>query len=259
VKLALVLYLASIFDKKKDRMDDATNALLPPLIVLLLFVVLTYFQNDYSSAGILLLLGLAVFFIAGVSVVRLAMFVTVAVPVAVLLLFSQEHRVRRIVTFLNPLTDPSGAGYQVLASQRAFMGGGLWGSGLGQSVSKLGGLPEAQSDFVFAVVGEEMGFIGALLVLGLFAVFAWRGFATALRHARNGDTFRYYLAFGITFAIAAQAAVNMAMATGLLPTTGIPLPFFSSGGSSLVVTLTMCGLLLNADRAGEGVQAPEAA
>jgi cell division protein FtsW len=254
-KLALVLYLASIFDKKRDRMDDATNTLLPPLLVVLAFVALTYFQNDYSTAGIILLLGLAIFFIAGVSMLHLAMFVTVAVPLAGLLLFSEEHRVRRIVTFLNPLADPTGAGYQVLASQRAFMAGGFWGNGLGQGAGKLGGLPEAQSDFVFAVVGEEMGFIGAVLVLLLFGAFAWRGFWSSAQHARSGDSFRYYLGFGITFAIAAQALVNMAMATGLLPTTGIPLPFFSNGGSSLVVSLTMCGLLLNSERRREeGIQ-----
>ena len=247
-KLSVVLYLASIFDKKRDRMEDATNTLLPPLLVVLLFVALTYLQNDYSTAGIVLLVGLALFYIAGASILHLAMFVTIAVPLAVLLLFSEEHRVRRIVTFLNPLADPSGAGYQVLASQRAFTAGGFWGLGLGQGVGELGGLPEAQSDFVFAVVGEEMGFVGAILVLVLFGAFAWRGFSAALQANRSSDSFRYYLAFGVTFTVVAQALVNMTMATGLLPTTGIPLPFFSSGGSSLVVSLTMCGLLFNSDR-----------
>jgi cell division protein FtsW len=247
-KLSVVLYLASIFDKKRDRMEDATNTLLPPLLVVLLFVALTYFQNDYSTAGIILLVGLALFYIAGASILHLAMFVTIAVPLAVLLLFSEEHRVRRIVTFLNPLADPSGAGYQVLAAQRAFAEGGFWGLGLGQGVGKLGGLPEAQSDFVYAVVGEELGFIGAILVLVLFGAFAWRGFSAALQADRDSDSFRYYLAFGVTFTIVAQALVNMSMATGLLPTTGIPLPFFSSGGWSLVVSLTMCGLLFNSER-----------
>jgi cell division protein FtsW len=247
-KMAVVLYLSSIFDKKRDRMDDVVNTLLPALLVVLVFVAVTYLQNDYSTAGIILLLGLALFFVAGASILHLAMFVTVAVPLAVLLLFSQEHRVRRIVTFLNPLADPAGAGYQVLASQRALTEGGIWGLGLGQGVGKLGGLPEARSDFVFAVVGEETGFLGAILVLALFGVFAWRGFAISLQSRRSTDTFRSNLAFGVTFAIVVQALVNMSMATGLLPTTGIPLPFFSNGGSSLVVSLTMCGLLFNTDR-----------
>jgi len=250
VKISLVLYLASIFEKKQERMDDAVNTLLPPLLIVLLFVALTYLQNDYSTAGLLLLLGLAMFFIAGVSILHLGMFVTVSVPLAVMLLFAEEHRVRRIVTFLNPLADPSGAGYQVLAAQRAFVGGGIWGKGLGQGIEKLGGLPVADSDFVFAVVGEEMGFVGVFLVLLLFGAFAWRGFWTALQASRSGDLYRYYLAFAVTFAISGQALVNMGMATGLLPTTGIPLPFFSNGGSSLVVSLTMCGLLFNADRSG---------
>jgi cell division protein FtsW len=159
VKFSVVLYLASIFSKKQDRINDPINALLPPLLVVSLFVTLIYLQNDFSTAFFILLIALAMFLIAQVRIIYFVLLSLLFVPVGGMLLFTKAHRVRRLMAFLNPLADPSGSGYQVIAAQTAFVSGGFWGRGLGRGVKKLGGLPEAHSDFIYAVVGEEAGFI----------------------------------------------------------------------------------------------------
>jgi cell division protein FtsW len=247
VKFSVVLYLAAIFSKKQDRINDPLNSLLPPLLVVSLFVTLIYLQNDFSTAFFILLIALAMFLIAQVRIVYFVLLSLLFVPVGGMLLFTKAHRVRRLMAFLNPLADPSGSGYQVIAAQSAFVSGGFWGRGLGRGVKKLGGLPEAHSDFIYAVVGEEAGFLGAVLVLVLFILLAWRGFSLALK---GKDTFTRYLAFGITSTITLQALLNIAVTIGLVPATGIPLPLFSSGGSSMLMTLVMGGLLINLSRQG---------
>jgi cell division protein FtsW len=186
------------------------------------------------------------FLVAQVRILHLLLLSVLVVPLGGVLLFTKTHRVRRLMAFLNPLADPRGSGYQVIASQSALSGGGFWGRGLGKGIKKLGGLPEAHSDFIFAVVGEESGFVGAVFVLLLFVLFAWRGYGIAFR---GGDSFHRFLAFGLTTVIFLQAMLNIAVVAGLLPATGIPLPFFSSGGSSMLVSLTICGLLLNLSKA----------
>jgi len=253
VKFSIVLYLAAIFSKKQDRINDPLNSLLPPLLVVSLFVTLIYLQNDFSTAFFILLIALAMFLIAQVRVLFFLLLSLLFVPLGGMLLFSKAHRVRRLMAFLNPLADPSGSGYQVIAAQSAFISGGFWGRGLGKGVKKLGGLPEAHSDFIYAVVGEETGFLGALFVLLLFLVLAWRGYSLAMK---GKDSFTRYLAFGITSTITLQALLNIAVVTGLVPATGIPLPFFSSGGSSMLLSLTMGGLLFNLSRQPEGGEMP---
>jgi cell division protein FtsW len=241
VKLSLVLYLAFILEKKQDKMDDPVNALLPPLIVVVVFASLIYLQNDFSTALFIGFISLVMFFVARV---RIRYFITLGVmtvPLATILLLSKEHRVNRILAFLDPAHDPSDTGYQVLASRTALVHGGLWGQGIGRGTRKFGALPEAHSDFVFAVIGEELGFIGVAAIILLFLVFAYRGFSIAWRCF---DTFESLLAFGLTALITFQAMLNMAVVSGLLPATGVPLPFFSQGGSSVFVSLVMCGLLL---------------
>ncbi|UCG00254.1 MAG: putative lipid II flippase FtsW [Spirochaetaceae bacterium] len=245
VKFSLVLYLAAIFSKKRDRINDPVNSLLPPLLVVSLFVTLIYLQNDFSTAFFILLIALAMFLIAQVRIIYFILLSLLFVPLGGMLLFTKAHRVRRLMAFLNPLADPSGSGYQVIAAQTAFVSGGFWGRGLGKGVKKLGGLPEAHSDFIYAVVGEEAGFLGAVLVLLLFLLLAWRGYMLALK---GKDSFTRYLAFGITSTITLQALLNIAVATGLVPATGIPLPLFSAGGSSMLITLMMGGVLINLSR-----------
>ncbi|WP_455381477.1 putative lipid II flippase FtsW [Salinispira pacifica] len=245
VKLSLIIYLAYILERKSDRFDDPVNSLLPPFIVVVFFATLIYLQNDYSTSMFVLIICATLFFIARVP---LRYFLTVGItviPFAALLLLTREHRVKRIIAFLYPQIDPAGIGYQVMASQNALANGGLWGRGIGESVRKLGGLPEAHSDFVFAIVGEELGFVGVMLVLALFLYLGYRGFRISF-YAR--DRFRSILAFGLTASLVFQALLNMGVVAGLVPATGITLPFFSAGGSSILISMIMCGLLLNLSR-----------
>jgi cell division protein FtsW len=214
-------------------------------LVVSLFVTLIYLQNDFSTALFILLIALAMLLIAQVRIVYFILLSLLIVPLGGMLLFTKAHRVRRLMAFLNPLADPSGSGYQVIAAQKALISGGFWGRGLGKGVRKLGGLPEAHSDFIYAVIGEEAGFLGALFVLLLFLLLAWRGFSLVVR---SKDSFTRFLAFGITSTITLQALLNIAVVTGLIPATGIPLPFFSSGGSSMLITLIMGGVLINLSR-----------
>ncbi len=245
IKFTVIVYLAHIFSKKRDKIDDLMNTIIPPLIVSTLFIALVYFQNDYSTAFFLLFLTLTMFFISRVPFGYIALLVSTLLPLAGVLLFTKQHRVQRILSFWDPAKDPLGTGYQVASSQAALMNGGIWGVGFGRGVRKLGGLPEAHSDFVFAVLGEEVGFIGVIFILALFLAFAIRGYMIGLV---SKDRFGYYLAFGFTTCILFQGLFNIAVVCGLVPATGIPLPFFSAGGSSILVTLAMSGLLLNLSR-----------
>ncbi len=247
VKLTVILYLASIFGKKHDRINDFLNTILPPLLVVFLFTAMIVSQNDFSTAFFVLTIGLALFYIAGVRYIYFAFIFTAVVPIAGMLLFSKEHRVRRIIAFLDPSSDPVNAGYQVLSAKQALSNGGFWGEGIGLGTQKLGGLPEAHSDFIFAVIGEETGILGILFVMVLFLALAVRGYSLALKF-REKNLFAYFLTFGLTTSILYQALVNMAVVAGMVPVTGITLPFFSHGGSSVLITFIMCGLLMNLSR-----------
>jgi cell division protein FtsW len=245
VKFVIVFYLAHILSRKRDQLDDTFNSVVPPFIVVLFFAGLVYIQNDFSTSLFLLSVALMVFFVAGV---RIRFFVGLAVtafPLALILLLTREHRVLRILAFIDPELDRFGSGYQILAAQRGLTNGGLLGRGIGESVQKYGALPEPHSDFVFAVFGEELGLVGVMSVIGLFLLFAFKGYQLALRCR---DSFRSLLAFGITSLILFQALLNMAVVSGLVPATGIPLPFFSHGGTAVFMSLVMAGLLLNVAR-----------
>ncbi len=252
-KLSLIMYLAHLFSKNEDHMGDFFNSILPPLLITVAFSGLIYLQNDFSTAVFVLFIALIMFFVAGIRIVYFIMVGSVALPLAVILLLTKEHRVQRIISFLNPQVDPIGAGYQVMAARAALVRGGVWGKGLGLGAKKLGGLPEAHSDFVFAVLGEETGFIGVIFVIIIFIAFAVRGYMIAVGCR---DRYSHILAFGLTTSLVLQALFNIAVVSGLVPATGIPLPFFSTGGSSIIVTLIMCGVLLNVSRSRpkEGVR-----
>jgi cell division protein FtsW len=242
-KAVLVLYLASYFGRRGE--EPVMADLVPPLVVTLVFAALVYAQNDYSTAVFVVVTGLALCFAAGARALTLAALSLFALPFGFLLLFTREHRVARLLTFLGISADPAGSAWQIVNSHAALVAGGFWGRGLGRGTAKLGALPEAHSDFIFSVIGEETGLAGALFVLALFAVFAWRGFSLA---ARADDRFASLAAYGITLTIVLQAGLNMAVAVGLVPTTGVTLPFFSAGGSSMLVTLALCGVLVNVSR-----------
>ena len=174
---------------------------------------------------------------------------SVGIPLAVIMIFTRVHRVERVIAFFNPEADPTGSGYQVLAARQALTSGGLTGLGLGQGVRKLGDVPEIHADFVFAVVGEETGLVGVAIVLALFVAFASRGYQIA---GTAQDRFDAYLACGVTTSVTVQAFANIAVVAGLLPATGIPLPLFSSGGSAMVMTLAMAGVLCGVSRRAAG-------
>jgi cell division protein FtsW len=245
VKVALVFYLAHIMDRKQYKLDDEMNSVLPPLIIVGAFVALIYLQNDFSTAVFVLVIALAMLWVARVRLRFFVGFFLVSAPLLTILLLTREHRVRRILAFLDPSVDQFGSGYQVLAAQRALEYGGFWGRGIGQSIQKYGSLPEPHSDFVFAVLGEELGFVGVVAALALFALLAVKGYRLAFSATTR---FRSLLAFGLTSVIVLQALLNMAVVCGLVPATGIPLPFFSHGGSAILMTLSMAGLLLNVAR-----------
>jgi cell division protein FtsW len=247
VKLTVILYLASIFGKKHNKIHDFLNSILPPLLVVSVFTGLIIAQNDFSTAVFVMTVSLVMFYVAGVRYGYFVFIFAAVVPIAGILLFSEEHRVRRIISFLDPSSDPVNAGYQVLSARKALSNGGFWGAGIGLGSQKLGGLPEAHSDFIFAVVGEEAGILGVTFIIILFLALAVKGYALALKF-REKNLFAYFLSFGLTTSILYQALINMAVVSGMVPVTGIPLPFFSHGGSSIVVTLIMCGLLLNLSR-----------
>lgn len=245
VKIVLMVYLAHILDRKRDRLDDLVNSVVPPLIVVGGFGLLIYLQNDFSTSMFVLAVSLLLFYVSRVRLRFFAALFTAIVPLSVVLLLTREHRVMRILTFLDPDLDRFGSGYQVLAARTALQNGGIWGRGIGQSLQKFGSLPEPHSDFVFAVFGEEFGYVGVLLVLLLFFLVALRGYRLAFE---SPNRFRSLLAFGLTSMIVLQAFLNMAVVCGLLPATGIPLPFFSHGGSAVLMALVAAGLLVNVSR-----------
>lgn len=244
VKLSIILYLADQLSKKEDKLDNIYT-LSHSVIITFLFAALTFAQNDFSTAVFIVFLSISLLFIAGVKFrYFLVGFVTV-IPFILFILFSREHRIKRIMSFLDPERDPAGMGYQILKAKEALSSGGFWGQGIGSGIKKFGILPEAHSDFIFAIFGEEIGFIGIFIIIVLFAFFAARGYAVAFK---SSNRFCFYVAFGITTSILYQALMNMAVVSGAIPSTGITLPFFSHGGSSLFVTFIMCGILLNMSR-----------
>jgi cell division protein FtsW len=241
-KLALVVYLAAFLARKREVLRDFWQGFLPPLLVAGGLAGLIVLQPDFGSALTLVALTFALLFLGGSRLHHLALMVLSALPLVALAVYVAPYRLRRVAAFLDPWEDPRGSGFQIIQSWLALGGGGLVGRGIGESRQKLFYLPEAHTDFIFAIVGEELGFIGAAAVLALFLAVVWRGLRIALR---TPEPFGAYLALGITVLLATQTVVNVGVVTGLLPTKGLPLPFLSFGGSALLVTMTATGVLLN--------------
>lgn len=241
-KLALVVYLAAFVARKGDAIGDFRRGILPPLAVAGLLAALVVAQPDLGNAVTLLALTFALLFLAGGRLSHLGLVLASALPLIAIAVYAAPYRVRRITTFFDPWSDPRGSGFQIIQSWLALGAGGWFGRGIGDGKQKLFYLPESHTDFIFAILGEELGFLGALVILGLFVVFVWRGLRIGLRVP---DPFGAYLALGITVLIATQTVVNLGVVTGLLPTKGLPLPFISFGGSALLVTMLATGVLLN--------------
>ena len=251
-KLALVLFLASYYARRAEKLGSFLDGFVPPLLVTALFTGLVIVQPNFGTAMILLLVAGVLGFVGGARIGHMAMAAGCGVPLLAALMLTTPHVKARLLALVDPARASSRAVYQVTQSFYALGPGGLLGRGRGDSMQKLFYLPEPHTDFIFAIVGEELGFLGAAAVVLGYALFLWRGTRVALRAP---DAFGAHLAMGITAAIVGQAAINMGVVLGLLPTTGVPLPFLSSGGSSLVFTLAGVGILLSVSQAAAPARA----
>ena len=242
VKVCMIIYFAHIYAKKQPYIDQFKKGVLPPLFILAIVFFLILEQPDFGTAThILMICGLIVFF-SGVKLRHILLLGSVGLSGIVFYMFSQPYRLERITSFMNTFDDPSGDGYQLINSYISIATSGLTGNGLGNSVQKLGYLPEAHTDFIMAVIVEELGLIAVLLVIGSYLYILYRG----IRIAQEVDSlYLRLLALGVTFQIIIQAVFNLGAVSGMLPITGIPLPFVSYGGTSLVFTLISAGILVN--------------
>ena len=244
-KLAVVLYLAHSMAKKEEMIRTFSVGVLPHLIVAGGFLGALLLEPDFGTALILTMLLYLMLFIGGARVHHLLATGLMALPVLIYVMLKAEYRLRRLMTFMDPWREASSSGFQIIQSLIAFGSGQLWGRGLGESRQKLFYLPEAHTDFVFSVIGEELGLLGALVVLALFGVIIARGLRLT---SRIEEPFDQYLAFGLTVLLGLQALIHMGVVMGLMPTKGLVLPFISYGGSAMVINLMEAGILLGLSR-----------
>jgi len=247
-KPALIFFLAWFLENKTNAMDDWRNTLLPAVAPTVVFLGLIVFQPDLGTALACAGVTACILFVAGIRLRYFGYAFAAAIVPLYFLIFHVAYRKDRILAFLNPYSDPQGRGFHMIQSLIAVSTGGVTGLGLMEGKQKLFYLPEPHTDFIFAVTAEELGLLGALTVIVLFAIFLWRGTRVALR---TQDNFGRFLAVGITSMIVLQAFINISVVLGLMPTKGIPLPFVSYGGSSLFVTLACVGVLLNITKQAE--------
>ena len=245
IKLTLALFVADLLASRADRMWDTSVTVRPVLVVTAVCCALIMLQPNLGTTVLVATMVMVVLWVAGARGPLLAGLGLGGVALAVGLAITEPYRFARLTAFVDPWADPLGGGYQTLQSQAAIANGGLTGLGLGQGRSKFGFLPEGHTDFIFSNISEEFGLIGSLLTIGLFVAIAVLGGMIALRAP---DRFGMLLAAGITTWVTLQAVVNLGVTVGVLPITGVPLPLVSAGGSSLVVTMVACGLLMNVAR-----------
>jgi len=245
VKLVMVIYVATWLSSKKEQIRDVTYGLIPFSVLIGVLAGLIVMQPDVSTAILLVLTALAMFFFAGADIFQLAAGGAISVVTFFLLINQLPHARQRLDEWLQVWHDPTRVGHHIRQALIALGSGGPFGVGLGQGQQKLGYLPAPHTDSIFAVLGEELGFVGCLMVIGLFVLLAYRGFQVALKAP---DAFAALLACGVTCWLVFQASINVAVMTGLIPFTGIALPFISSGGSAMVFSLAGVGLLLSVSR-----------
>jgi cell division protein FtsW len=251
VKLAMVIFLAK-YMSAADYSTERFSSFAKPLFVMVLFQAVFLKQPDFGATMSLGLLTFGMLFISGMRLKYLASVLVLAIPV-IYKLVMEPYRLRRITSFIDPWKDPQGSGFQLIQSFISIGSGGLTGLGLGESKQKLSFLPASHTDFIFCLVGEELGLIGATLVIALFLFLFLMGISVA---NKSGDRFHYYLAYGLTMMISIQALINFAVVTGMVPTKGLPLPFMSYGGSALLVNMAVIGLLLRLSK-GDDTMAEE--
>ena len=241
-KIALVIFLAYFLEKRSGNVNDLRHTLIPCFAVLTVFILLIVAEPDLGTSVCIVIVAFVLLFAAGLSYRYVIGALLLLLPPLFCLVYFFEYRMRRILAFLNPWRDPQGAGFQIIQSLIAVGTGGLTGVGLMEGKQKLFYLPEPHTDFIFAVIGEELGLVGSLALIVLFGIFLWRGIRISLRAP---EPFGQFLGVGLTMMVVCQAFINMSVVLSLVPTKGIPLPFISSGGSSLLINLMGVGVLLN--------------
>lgn len=252
VKLAMVIFLARYMSMPTYRIDRIYYFLIP-IAIMGFFQIVFLKQPDFGAAMSLCLLTVAMLVLSGIKLRYIMTLGVLLVPISIKLLM-EPYRLRRVLAFLDPWKDPQGSGFQLVQSFIALGSGGIKGIGLGESKQKLSFLPESHTDFIFALVGEELGFIGALVIVCLFLLLFFRGISVA---NRTKNLFGYYLASGLSMMVALQALINFCVTTGLVPTKGLPLPFISYGGSSLLMNMVAVGILLRLSKGDEVKRVPD--
>jgi cell division protein FtsW len=243
-KLAVVTFMAGYLVRRQDEVRTQFSGFLKSLVVLGLFIVLFLLEPDFGTVVVMMAAVLGMFFLGGMRKLHIGAVVVAAGALGTMTIFAAEYRVKRLMTYLDPWGDPFGSGYQLTQAQIAFGRGGWFGEGLGQSMQKLFYLPEAHTDFVYSVLAEEWGALGALVVVALYGLLIVRGLKVGQKAEALGHQYSAYLAYGLVLLIAAQAMINIGVNLGLLPTKGLTLPFVSYGGSSMLACAASLGILL---------------
>ncbi|MGR3178971.1 MAG: putative lipid II flippase FtsW [Candidatus Anammoxibacter sp.] len=246
-KICMLVFVSSYIVRNKDRMHEFARGFIIPFVIVGVYLALLLVEPDFGTTVFLLLLSAALLVIGGTRIIYMFFALIAVTPYVHKMIYEVSYRKDRLMAFLDPWKDPSDSGYQIIQSLIALGSGGLFGKGLGASRQKLYFLPESSNDFILTIIGEETGFVGIVVVTVLFGLFVWNGIKIC---KASPDLFGFLLAFGITLMIGLQAAINIAVVSGSVPTKGIPLPFISAGGSSLVIFMLSIGILINIGKQG---------
>jgi cell division protein FtsW len=241
-KIVLIIYTAKYLANKQKLMSSFKKGMLPILIILLASFFLIMLQPDFGTAFIIIMAILGMLFVGGGNITFFKYLAILGLVGLSALILVAPYRIDRITSFINPWNDPLGGGFQIIQSMYAISPGGLIGRGIGSSIQKHFYLPEPQTDFIFSIISEELGILGVILICALYLIIIYRGLSIAVT---SNDLFAKFLAFGITFSIAFQTLLNLFVVVGLIPVTGVTLPFISYGGSSLLMNMFSVGILLN--------------
>jgi cell division protein FtsW len=244
-KYTIVLFMAKSLDLKGEKIKNFSRGILPYLLVSGFYAGLILMEPNLSIASIIMIVTVVILFAAGARLKHLFVIGSSLVAAVVVLILIAPYRLKRLTSFMDPFADSQGKGYQLVQSLLALGSGGVTGAGIGQSRQKCLYIPEPHTDFIFAIIGEELGLIGVVFIISLFLIFVWRGIKVAVTAK---DMYGTLLAVGTTAVIAVQAIINIAVVTGSMPVTGVPLPFISYGGSALVINMFAMGILLNVSR-----------
>ena len=245
VKFVIVLYLANYFEKQAKIVDAFDKTVFPAVLVCFILVGSIAAQSDLSTSVFVAALAILLFIVSGSKIFWLVPVMSIVIPLSALFVFLEPYRLNRIIGFLDQDSYLQTLNYQTYAARRAISAGGFWGQGLGSNLSRINSIPEIQSDYIFAGWAESMGYFGVIVYFAILVFFAWRGLHCSVT---TKSRFASVAAFGFTVSIVAQSVMNVAVVGGVIPTTGVPLPFFSSGGSSILFTLASAGFLVNASR-----------